>query len=50
MVSSSYTVRSKISPPIMIKFTCTIGLALKDIVMIHVFHTFAIQIFCDEAS
>jgi hypothetical protein len=34
MVSSSYTVRSNISPPIMLKFTCTVGLAPCDLAFI----------------
>ena len=50
MVSSNYTVRSKISPPIMLKFTCTVGLTLKGIFVIYPFHTFTIQRFCDETS
>jgi hypothetical protein len=50
MVSSSYTMRSKISPPIMLKFTCTVGLTLKGIVVIYPFRTFAIQRFFDETS
>ena len=50
MVSSSYTVRSNINPPIMLKFTCTVGLTLKDIFVIYVFHIIAIWRFYDETS
>jgi hypothetical protein len=43
MVSSSYTMRSNISPLIMLKFTCTVGLAPCNLAFISAFRHLAIQ-------
>ena len=44
MVSSSYTVRINISPPIMLMFTSIVGLIVKGIVVIYPFRTFAMNL------
>ena len=49
MVSSSYTVRINISPPIVLIFTSIVGLTLMGSCVIYPFHTFAIQRFYDDA-
>jgi hypothetical protein len=50
MVSSSYTVKRNISPPIILRFTCTIGLAPWDLALISSFRHSTIRHSCDQVS